>query len=303
MRSRERRSALGTGTVQFLPRHALSDSCSGLNLCHAGLCCEGLSRSRSRGDATSAKPVELYLACRASGLSLGSAALAGLPRIGRTERRNSRPPSPRRRQRQCVQPNDPGSTEGSGQRISQGSRDTAWRGFQAQAVDSASRESRQAVPAIRRRVVGVGRGSHRPQTRRTRPSGLHAVRAGRPKLLAAIRTPDRRRLPARKDWPSLESLAERYLALSPATPEIRYRAAVATINQGKTDIAEKMAMEMLARGEADEWPRIHVILGLVRENRSEFGRAAESYRAFLKAAPNAPLANTVRNQLADLEAR
>ena len=107
----------------------------------------------------------------------------------------------------------------------------------------------------------------------------------------------------RKDCPSLESLAERYLALSPATPEIRYRAAVAAINQGKTDTAEKMAMEMFARSEADESPRIHVILGLVRENRSEFGRAAESYRAFLKAAPNAPLANTVRNQLADLEAR
>ena len=107
----------------------------------------------------------------------------------------------------------------------------------------------------------------------------------------------------RKDWPSLESLAERYLALSPATPEIRYRAAVAAINQGKTEIAEKMAMEMLARGEADEWPRIHVILGLVHENRSEFGRAAESYRAFLKAAPNASLANTVKNRLAELGAR
>ena len=62
-------------------------------------------------------------------------------------------------------------------------------------------------------------------------------------------------------------------------------------------------MEMFARGEANEWTRIHVILGLVHENRSEFGKAAESYRAFLKAAPNAALADTVKNQLTELRDR
>lgn len=107
----------------------------------------------------------------------------------------------------------------------------------------------------------------------------------------------------RKDWPALESLGERYLALSPASPEIRYRVAVAAINQGKTDTAERMAMDIVARGEANEWPRIHVILGLVHENQSEFGKAAESYRDFLKTAPNAPLADTVKNKLAELGAR
>ena len=107
----------------------------------------------------------------------------------------------------------------------------------------------------------------------------------------------------RKDWPALESLAERYLALAPGTSLVRYRAAVAAINQGKTDAAARTAMEVVARGEANEWPRIHVILGLVHENRSEFGKAAESYRAFLTAAPNAPLADTVKNQLVELEDR
>ncbi|MDE0625147.1 MAG: tetratricopeptide repeat protein [Bryobacterales bacterium] len=107
----------------------------------------------------------------------------------------------------------------------------------------------------------------------------------------------------RKDWPELESLADRYLALFPPSPAVRYKAAVAAISQGKIDAAEKMATTMIARGEASERPRVHLILGLAQENKSDFAKAAESYRTFLRTAPNAPLASTARNKLAELEQR
>lgn len=107
----------------------------------------------------------------------------------------------------------------------------------------------------------------------------------------------------RKDWPELESLADRYLALFPPSPAVRYKAAVAAISQGKIDAAEKMATTMIARGEASERPRVHLILGLAQENKSDFAKAAESYRTFLRTAPNAPLASAARNKLAELEQR
>lgn len=104
------------------------------------------------------------------------------------------------------------------------------------------------------------------------------------------------------DWPAVASFAERYMALSPASPEVRYRAAVAAINQGRNVAAERIAADMLSRSEATDRPRVHLILGLAYENRAEFTRAAESYRAFIQAAPHSPLASTAKAKLAELRA-
>ncbi len=106
----------------------------------------------------------------------------------------------------------------------------------------------------------------------------------------------------RKHWPALESLGESYLALSPGSSKTLYRVAVAATNQGKFDRAEKLLEAVFALGEEAQWPRTHVIMGLVHENRSDFDKAVKSYRAFLRVAPDAPLAEVVKNKLADLTA-
>ncbi len=77
---------------------------------------------------------------------------------------------------------------------------------------------------------------------------------------------------------------------------------MAAINQGKSDHAEKMVQVMFARDEAKQWPRTHVIMGLAHESWSELEKAAEHYRAFLRIAPNAPLASVVKNKLGELAA-
>ena len=104
----------------------------------------------------------------------------------------------------------------------------------------------------------------------------------------------------RKDWPAVESLGESYLALSPGSSKILYRVAVAATNQGEFDRAEKFLEAVFARGEEARWPRTHVIMGLVHESRSDFDEAGKCYRAFLRVAPDAPLAEAVKNKLAEL---
>lgn len=106
----------------------------------------------------------------------------------------------------------------------------------------------------------------------------------------------------RKDWRALQSLGLSYLALSPGSSETPYRVAVASTNLGKLDQAERLLEAVFARGEQDQSPRAHLIMGLVHESRSELDEAVESYQAFLRVLPDGQLAEAAAGKLAELDA-
>jgi hypothetical protein len=54
-------------------------------------------------------------------------------------------------------------------------------------------------------------------------------------------------------------------------------------------------------GAQSSFPQVSLLLGMVLVNRGDYADAAEQFRSYLKAAPNASNADAVRQQLANLE--
>ena len=86
-------------------------------------------------------------------------------------------------------------------------------------------------------------------------------------------------------------------------PGAFYFNAFANYRLGNMDQAEKSARKAESLGAQQSFPQVSLLLGAMLANRGDYGEAADRLRSYLKAAPTAPNAQTVRRELAEIEKR
>ena len=104
---------------------------------------------------------------------------------------------------------------------------------------------------------------------------------------------------AEKDWSELESLTDRYLAISPGSMRLRLYNSFGALKTGKLSKAEAMAKMIGNAGDMDKWPMSYLILAEVRSRRAEFNAAAELYKTYLRTLPNGHYSELVKRTLYD----
>jgi tetratricopeptide (TPR) repeat protein len=103
-------------------------------------------------------------------------------------------------------------------------------------------------------------------------------------------------------WQDVIDNTDRLLHLNPFDfPQAWMFSALANYYLGKKDEAEKSAREGIAHDPAHRYPRMNYLLGVLLSQKLEFAASAESIRAYLKYAPNAPDVDQIRKQLAEVE--
>jgi len=84
-------------------------------------------------------------------------------------------------------------------------------------------------------------------------------------------------------------------------PAAFYYNSLANYRLGNVDEAEKSARKAETLGAQRAFPQVSLLLGTMLADKQEYAAAAEQLRFYLKAAPAAPNADKVRQQLAQLE--
>lgn len=105
-----------------------------------------------------------------------------------------------------------------------------------------------------------------------------------------------------KKWQEVADTSDRAIKLNPFDfPQAYYFNSVANYNLGNRDAAEKSAREAQKLDTQHRFPKVTHLLGIILAERRDYGGAAEQMRNYLKFAPGAQDANTVRTQLSELE--
>jgi tetratricopeptide (TPR) repeat protein len=105
-----------------------------------------------------------------------------------------------------------------------------------------------------------------------------------------------------RNWKELANATERALKLDPYDyPQAYFYHSVASFNLQNLDAAEKSAREAQKLDPRNQFPKINHLLGVILAERRDYSGAAEQMRNYLKLAPKAQDADTVRSQLAELE--
>jgi tetratricopeptide (TPR) repeat protein len=103
-------------------------------------------------------------------------------------------------------------------------------------------------------------------------------------------------------WKDVADTSDRVMHLNPFDfPGAFYFNAIANLELGNLDAAEKSSREAVKLDTAHKNPRTNYVLGIVLAKKGEYGPAAELLRTYLQAAPGAKDADTVRQQLAQIE--
>jgi Flp pilus assembly protein TadD len=84
-------------------------------------------------------------------------------------------------------------------------------------------------------------------------------------------------------------------------PAAFYYNSLANFRLGNLEQAEKSARQAETLGVQTTFPQVNLLLGVMLANRRDYADAAEQLRSYLKAAPTAPNADKVRQQLAEVE--
>jgi tetratricopeptide (TPR) repeat protein len=107
---------------------------------------------------------------------------------------------------------------------------------------------------------------------------------------------------AQQKWDDVDQYTSQMLKLNPyIVPEIYFYSAVANYNLKKMDVAERRAREGAKNDTQHRVPRINHLLGLILAQKQEYKEAAENMRVYLKYSPNAKDADTVKQQVAEME--
>lgn len=105
-----------------------------------------------------------------------------------------------------------------------------------------------------------------------------------------------------RKWQEVADTTDRLIRLDPVDfPQAFFYNSVANYNLGKIEAAEKSAREAQKLDTAHRFPKVNHLLGIILADRRDYGAAAEQMRNYLKFAPNATDAATVRGQLSELE--
>lgn len=106
-----------------------------------------------------------------------------------------------------------------------------------------------------------------------------------------------------KNWEKTAEVSAKGVKLNPFEyPQLYYYGAVANLNLGKLDDAEKAAREASKLDPKGQMPRIDQLLGVILAQKNDIKGAKESFASYLKKDPNSPEAQQVKIQLARLEA-
>ena len=104
------------------------------------------------------------------------------------------------------------------------------------------------------------------------------------------------------NWQDAADASERVLQVDSAGyPSAYYLNAMANLRLDHLDAAEKSAREAIRLDSGHRNPRTSYVLGLVLAQKQEFGQAVEWLNTYLRTAPDAPDAGTVRRQLRNIE--
>ena len=96
------------------------------------------------------------------------------------------------------------------------------------------------------------------------------------------------------DWQGMHSLGSAYLELNPNSNQVRFLTAIAALNSGEFEKAEEMVMAMRVGESASAHPQSYQIMGRIHEERAEFEKAAEQYRAFVQVTADTESQNVSR---------
>lgn len=103
-------------------------------------------------------------------------------------------------------------------------------------------------------------------------------------------------------WQEVADTTDRVIKMNPFDfPLAFFYNSVANLNLRKLDEAEKSALEGKKIDTRRTIPKIDHVLGIILANKQDYSSAAQHLKSYLLAAPNAPDAEVVRKQLAELE--
>src|SRR5262249_49484528 len=103
-------------------------------------------------------------------------------------------------------------------------------------------------------------------------------------------------------WSDAAQLTDQLIALNPsAYPMAYFFNAAANYNLGHLDVAEQSARKFQQMDTAHSRPDIALLLGNILAARHEYAQAAQLYRDFLAARPDAPNAGELRKEAQRLE--
>jgi tetratricopeptide (TPR) repeat protein len=103
-------------------------------------------------------------------------------------------------------------------------------------------------------------------------------------------------------WQEAADYTGRLLQLNPVDfPQAWYFNSVANYYLKKMDVAEKSAREGISRDTVHKYAKMNQVLGIVLAQKQDFPGAVEQLRAYLRYAPEAPDAEQVKKQIADVE--
>jgi len=107
-----------------------------------------------------------------------------------------------------------------------------------------------------------------------------------------------------KNWSEVARISERLIELDPVDyPSAYLYDALAQLNLRNLDAAEKSALEGLKLDTAHRLPKLEHVLGIVLANKHDYAGAAGHLRGYLDLSPGASDADTVRQQLVEIERR
>ena len=105
------------------------------------------------------------------------------------------------------------------------------------------------------------------------------------------------------DWQAAVDQSEAFLKLNPGAAEARFYHGLANHQSGESERAAASLDILLAdANQAKQFPQARHVRGVLFAERGEFPEAAEQFRLFLEAAPNAAPAEDVRRQLEEWKA-
>lgn len=105
-----------------------------------------------------------------------------------------------------------------------------------------------------------------------------------------------------RNWEEVAEVTDRILQLNPFDfPGAYFYNAVANFNLRKLDAAEKSAKEALKLDTQHRFPKVNHLLGLILAQKHQFASAVTHLRNYLALVPDAPDAETVKKQLAEVE--
>jgi len=103
-------------------------------------------------------------------------------------------------------------------------------------------------------------------------------------------------------WQEAAELSARAAQLDSVDfPAAFYYNSLANYRLGNLDAAEISARKAETLGAQRSFPQVNLLLGAMLANKQDYAGAADQFRSYLKAAPTAPNADKVRQQLAQLE--